>query len=292
VFNQSINDLNEGERISLAQRAGAVAGGFVAAPLAESIGRALDVDLFEIQATDESGLLGPGVTLGQQVSDHLFVKFHQQFGSQDTSEFIIEYEIANFMRVRASGSPNGPATRANRVALRRVERAGRLIFSLVTRRLIGRRFDRRPYLASLKHAPPRSAGCGDHVCRKPFSVAAPESLRQRYRPPRKLRRQHGRALDAAAGIEDPDGVSVRDSARRGIGRMNVERDGPVPKFAEGRRDRLRARRRDERQRELRCRRIRLVAIQRVRTATPVGKRSALPSAVCGKTDTNWIGAPS
>jgi translocation and assembly module TamB len=123
VFNRSINNLNEGERISLAQRAGAVAGGFVAAPLAQSIGRALDLDLFEIQATDESGLLGPGITLGQQVGEHLFVKFHQQFGSQETSEFIIEYEIANFMRLRASGSPSNP-TQVNRVALRRVERAG------------------------------------------------------------------------------------------------------------------------------------------------------------------------
>jgi autotransporter translocation and assembly factor TamB len=123
VFNRSINNLNEGERISLAQRAGAVAGGFVAAPLARSIGQALDVDLFEIDATDESGLLGPGITLGQQVSENLYIKFHQQFGSQDTSEFIIEYEVANFMRLRASGSPNDPS-KANRVALRRVERAG------------------------------------------------------------------------------------------------------------------------------------------------------------------------
>ncbi len=123
VFNRSINDLDEGARISLAQRAGAVAGGFVAAPLAQSIGRALDVDLFEIQATDESGLLGPGITLGQQIGEHLFLKFHQQFGAQDTSEFIVEYEAANFVRVRASGSPNNPS-RVNRVALRRVERAG------------------------------------------------------------------------------------------------------------------------------------------------------------------------
>jgi translocation and assembly module TamB len=123
VFNRSINDLNEGERVSLAQRAGAVAGGFVAAPLAQSIGRALDVDLFEIHATDESGLLGPGVTLGQQIGEHLFLKFHQQFGAQDTSEFILEYQIADFMRLRASGSPNEPA-KVNRVALRRVERAG------------------------------------------------------------------------------------------------------------------------------------------------------------------------
>ena len=123
VFNRSINNLNEGERISLAQRAGAVAGGFVAAPLAKSIGQALDVDLFEIQATDESGLLGPGITLGQQVSEQLFVKFHQQFGYQESSEFIVEYELGTIMRLRASGSPNSTA-RVSRVALRRVERAG------------------------------------------------------------------------------------------------------------------------------------------------------------------------
>jgi hypothetical protein len=123
VFNRSINDLNEGERISLAQRAGAVAGGFVAAPLAQSIGRALDVDLFEIEATDQAGQLGPGITLGQQIGEHLFLKFHQRFGAHDTSEFILEYQIADFMRLRTSGSPNDPE-KATRVALRRVERAG------------------------------------------------------------------------------------------------------------------------------------------------------------------------
>jgi hypothetical protein len=123
VFNRSINALNEGERVSLAQRAGAIAGGFVTAPLAQSIGRALDVDLFEIEPVEVGGQLGAGITLGQQVGERLFVKFHQELGPQDTSEFIIEYQLASFLRLQATASPGGGQI-ASRVSLRRVERAG------------------------------------------------------------------------------------------------------------------------------------------------------------------------
>jgi hypothetical protein len=123
VFNRSINDLNEGERVSLAQRAGAIASGFVAAPLAQSIGQALDVDLFEIEPIEMGGQMGAGVTLGQQIGEHLFVKFHQEFGPQDISEFIIEYQLADFLRLKTSAAPNG-GYKASRVALRRIERAG------------------------------------------------------------------------------------------------------------------------------------------------------------------------
>lgn len=123
VFNRSINDLDEGERVSLAQRAGAIASGFVAAPLAQSIGQALDVDLFEIEPTQVGGQMGAGITLGQQIGERLFVRFYQEFGPQDASEFTIEYQLAHFLRMRASAAPSG-GHKASRVALRRVERAG------------------------------------------------------------------------------------------------------------------------------------------------------------------------
>ena len=48
VFNQPINQLGEGQQISLAQRAQALATGAVAGQLAQSIGNALDLDMFEI----------------------------------------------------------------------------------------------------------------------------------------------------------------------------------------------------------------------------------------------------
>ncbi|HEX4566045.1 MAG TPA: translocation/assembly module TamB domain-containing protein, partial [Vicinamibacterales bacterium] len=48
VFNRSVNELGTGERASLADTAGNIASGFIASPLSRSIGKALDVDLFEI----------------------------------------------------------------------------------------------------------------------------------------------------------------------------------------------------------------------------------------------------
>ncbi|HXH07114.1 MAG TPA: translocation/assembly module TamB domain-containing protein, partial [Vicinamibacterales bacterium] len=122
VFNRSINSLEPGERISLAQRAGAIASGFVAAPLAESIGRALDVDLFEIEPTTVDGGFGAGITLGEQIGERLFVRLRQEVGPQDTTEFMIEYRLADFLRLRASAAPGG-GYRAQRVLLRRVETA-------------------------------------------------------------------------------------------------------------------------------------------------------------------------
>jgi hypothetical protein len=68
------------------------------------------------------------VTLGQQINEQLFLKFRQHFGSQDASEFIMEYQIARFLRLQGSGAP-GATTKTNRSLQRRVERgAADLIF--------------------------------------------------------------------------------------------------------------------------------------------------------------------
>jgi translocation and assembly module TamB len=123
VFNRPVNELGTGERASLAATAGGIATGFIAAPLGESIGRALDVDMFEITTTTETGEFGGGITIGQQVGDRAFFKLRQQFGEYNVSEFLIEYQLADFLRIRGSGAPE-PVGSANRVSLRRVERAG------------------------------------------------------------------------------------------------------------------------------------------------------------------------
>jgi translocation and assembly module TamB len=128
VFNRPVNELGTGERASLAATAGGIATGFLAAPLGESIGRALDLDLFEITTTTDSGELGAGITIGQQIGDRAFFKLRQQFGDRNLSEFLLEYQIADFLRVQASGAPETSGS-ANRIRERRVERAGvNLIF--------------------------------------------------------------------------------------------------------------------------------------------------------------------
>jgi hypothetical protein len=123
VFNRPISDLGSGERASLAATAGGIASGFIATPLGESIGRALDLDIFEITTNSEGDALGAGITAGKQVGERTFFKLRQQFGERTYSEFLIEYQIADFLRMTASAAPETTGA-ANRIGLRRIERAG------------------------------------------------------------------------------------------------------------------------------------------------------------------------
>ncbi len=123
VFNRPVNELGTGERSSLAATAGGIATGFIAAPLGESIGKALDLDLFEISTTTESGDLGAAITLGQQLNERTFIKLYQQFGDRNTTQFQLEYQLARFLRAQATAAPETSGS-ANRVNQRRVERAG------------------------------------------------------------------------------------------------------------------------------------------------------------------------
>jgi len=119
VFNQPVNQLGEGERASLG--ATSLASGLVVSPLADSLGRALNLDLFQVETVSDGGG-GPSVTLGQQVGERLFVRLQQIFGSQDATEFELEYRLAEFLRLQGSiGEGQG---RANRSFTRRVERGG------------------------------------------------------------------------------------------------------------------------------------------------------------------------
>ena len=98
VFNQPINQLGEGQRLNLAERAGGLAVGYLASPLADSIANALDLDIFEIRATGgENGQ--PSIALGQQIGSRLFVSFRQEFGSAELSQLSLEYRINELLRL-------------------------------------------------------------------------------------------------------------------------------------------------------------------------------------------------
>jgi len=124
VFNQNVNDLGTGQRASLAETAAGIASGFVAQSLGSAVGKALDVDLFQITTSDpDTGETAGGVTLGKQVNDKTFVQFRQQFGDRSFTEFMMEYQLAKFLRANVQGSPETTSV-ANRLTQRRVERAG------------------------------------------------------------------------------------------------------------------------------------------------------------------------
>jgi translocation and assembly module TamB len=101
VFNQPINSLGEGQQVSLAQRAQAMATGTLAGALSSSIENALGIDTFEINTAPESGDAA-SVTIGQQVGQNLYVKVEQGLGGQNETNFILEYELTRWLRLRTN----------------------------------------------------------------------------------------------------------------------------------------------------------------------------------------------
>jgi len=100
VFGQSVNDLGTGERTALGERAASMAAGMVAAPVADSIARALNLDMVEIQAPTDSS--APVVALGSQVGTRLYIGVRQEVGRGDSSLVSVEYRIASALRLVTS----------------------------------------------------------------------------------------------------------------------------------------------------------------------------------------------
>jgi autotransporter translocation and assembly factor TamB len=101
VFNQPVNQLGAGEQISLAQRAQSLATGAIAGQIAGSIGQALNLDTFEIAVAPETGDTAQ-ITIGQQVGQNMYVKVEQGIGELGTTNFIFEYELAEWLRLQTN----------------------------------------------------------------------------------------------------------------------------------------------------------------------------------------------
>ena len=119
VFNQPINELGEGEQVSLAERATALAGGYLATGLSRSISNALELDEFEIQAGEQG--FGPTLSVGEQVGEHFFFRIRQGFGSAQATELVLEYQLKDHLRLQGTAAE---ISGAQRTTFRRVERAG------------------------------------------------------------------------------------------------------------------------------------------------------------------------
>ena len=101
VFNQTMNELPTSQKTSLATRAGTLAARALATPIADSVARALDFDLFEVTPTDDASG-GAILTVGRQINDKLFVGFRQQFGADEVSQVTFEYRLTEFLRLVTS----------------------------------------------------------------------------------------------------------------------------------------------------------------------------------------------
>jgi autotransporter translocation and assembly factor TamB len=97
VFGSPLGDLGQGQRQSLAERAGLMAAGTITTPLGDSIARALDLDLFEILPPSDSEQL-PVVSVGSQIGSRVYVGAKQEVGG-DSSAVTFEYRFARFLRL-------------------------------------------------------------------------------------------------------------------------------------------------------------------------------------------------
>jgi len=101
VFNQPINQLGEGEQVALTQRAQQLAAGALASTLTSSLGKALNLTEFSIQSGSDAGTAAQ-ITAGQQLNANLYAKLEQGFGDVSTTNFILEYEFAKWLRLRTN----------------------------------------------------------------------------------------------------------------------------------------------------------------------------------------------
>jgi len=99
-----------------------MAGGFVTSRLAQSINRALKFDVLEIQAQpDRASGVGATITVGEQVGDRLYLRLRQVIGEDNVTQFVLEYELANFARLETSVTQGQSVSRS---LLERLERGG------------------------------------------------------------------------------------------------------------------------------------------------------------------------
>jgi hypothetical protein len=59
------------------------------------------LNIFEIAAAPEGGNAAM-LTIGQQVGQNLFVKVEQGIGDQSQTNFILEYELATWLRLQTN----------------------------------------------------------------------------------------------------------------------------------------------------------------------------------------------
>ncbi|MGE4053339.1 MAG: translocation/assembly module TamB domain-containing protein [Vicinamibacterales bacterium] len=120
VFNQPANALGTAEQVNLGQRAAALAGGFVASQLAESVGDALELDILEIDTGGSTGSTA-GVTVGEQVGERLFLRVRQGFGAAGATQLMLEYEFTDWMRLQSTVSNDSGGSES---LFQRSERSG------------------------------------------------------------------------------------------------------------------------------------------------------------------------
>ncbi len=253
VFNQPINQLGEGQQVSLAARAQQLATGAVAGQISQSIGKALGLDTFEIGTAPDSGAAAH-ITVGQQVGKNLYVKVEQDVGDQNQTSFILEYELTKWLRLRTNLLQGSPTHAAALPARARQRHRPAVLFQLLRWRDPGVTGSRRVNAEIAEHAEisgqKKTDSAGSAVSALMVKIMRSPAEAGHYPPCRSANASYAVASDATwtrASLKQAPradiGQRVRDERRAG---HPVSRVPPPEPFRQA--DRARADRRLDRQR--------------------------------------------
>jgi hypothetical protein len=123
IFNQPVNELALAQRNELALQAATLASGFVVSPAVSAVGEALGLAFLELEPTGTLGTTSFRLSAGREIWKGLFVTYAREFSAEPYNEFLAEYELTRYLRIRANAS-DVSGIRSRTALYRRVERAG------------------------------------------------------------------------------------------------------------------------------------------------------------------------
>jgi autotransporter translocation and assembly factor TamB len=123
IFNQPVNELALAQRNELALQAATLASGFVVSPAVSAVGQALGLAFLELEPTGTAGTTSFRLSAGREFWKGLFLTYSREFSSDPFNEFLAEYELTRYLRIRGSVS-DVSGIRSRNQLYRRIERAG------------------------------------------------------------------------------------------------------------------------------------------------------------------------
>ncbi|HTH03184.1 MAG TPA: translocation/assembly module TamB domain-containing protein [Vicinamibacterales bacterium] len=123
LFNQPANELATSQRNELAIQAATLASGFVVSPAVSAMGEKLGLDFLQLEPIGTSGGTSFRLSAGREIWKGLFLTYAREFSSDPFNELLAEYELARYLRLRASGT-DASGSRQRNSLFRRVERFG------------------------------------------------------------------------------------------------------------------------------------------------------------------------
>jgi autotransporter translocation and assembly factor TamB len=123
LFGQPANELATGQRNELALQAATLASGFVVSPAVSAVGEKLGLDFLQLEPIGTAGTNSFRLSAGREIWKGLFLTYAREFSSDPFNELLAEYELSQYLRLRANGS-DARGARARNSLFRRVERFG------------------------------------------------------------------------------------------------------------------------------------------------------------------------